>query len=168
VDALRHPSLVDAGYDLLWHYREHWRGDLPPAVRLRWLDLHTSLPDRMLTKVDRTSMAHSLEVRPPLLDHRIVEFAFSLGPGLLVDPVAGRGKLVLRELMRDRLPAGHLDRPKQGFGLPTERWLAEDPTLLADASRTLVEREILRRPMPLRFEKAWALLVLAKWLEFYD
>ena len=74
-------------------------------------------------------MAHSLEVRPPLLDHRLVEFAFSLSPRLLVDARAGRGKLVLRKLMRERLPPGHLERPKQGFGLPIKRWLAQDPRI---------------------------------------
>ncbi len=165
IEALLHPALVAPGYDRLWHYRQYWRDDLPPAVALRWLDLNTSLPDRMLTKVDRTSMAHSLEVRPPLLDHRIVEFAFSLSPDLLVDPVAGHGKLVLRHLMRQRLPPGHLDRKKQGFGLPVRRWLAEDPTLIAAASRTLMDHQVLRRPIPDRLEKPWALLVLARWLE---
>jgi asparagine synthase (glutamine-hydrolysing) len=141
IDALLHPSLVAPGYDRFWHYRQYWRDDLPPAVALRWLDINTSLPDRMLTKVDRTSMAHSLEVRPPLLDHRIVEFAFSLSPELLVDPAAGHGKLVLRRLMQHRLPPGHLDRKKQGFGLPVERWLAEDPTLIPAASDSRSFRE---------------------------
>jgi len=167
IEPLLHPSLVDPEYDWLWHYRQYWRSDLSPAVRLRWLDLNTSLPDRMLTKVERASMAHSLEVRPPLLDHRVVEFAFTLSPELLVDPVARRGKLVLRELMRRRLPKGHLDAPKKGFGLPIERWLAEDPAIVAEASRTLMDWEILRRPIPDRFAKPWGLLVLARWLELH-
>jgi asparagine synthase (glutamine-hydrolysing) len=165
LDRVIHPSLVEPGYDRLWHFRQYWRDDLAPAVRLRWLDVNTSLPERMLTKVDRTSMAHSLEVRPPLLDHRLVEFAFSLDPSLLIDADNGHGKLVLRRLMRQRLPPGHLDRPKQGFGLPIGRWLAEDRKLVAGASRLLMDAHILRRPVDHRFDRAWLLLVLAKWLE---
>ncbi len=127
LDAILDPALVEPDYDRLWSYRRFWREDLHPTVRLRWMELNTTLPDALLTKVDRSSMAHSLEVRPPLLDHRLAEFAFGLDPALLVDPVAARGKLVLRELVRDRLPSGHLDRPKKGFGLPVRRWLRQDP-----------------------------------------
>ena len=165
LDALLDPALLDPDYDRLWSYRQYWRDDLPATLRLRWLELNTALPDGLLTKVDRTSMAHSLEVRPPLLDHRLVEFAFSLSPRLLVDAQAGRGKLVLRELMSARLPPGHLDRPKQGFGLPIRRWLAQNRDYVAEASRTLMEAKILRRPVDHRFDRAWLMLVLARWLE---
>jgi asparagine synthase (glutamine-hydrolysing) len=166
LNALLDPGLIDPGYDRLWSLRPFWRDDLHPTQRLRWLDLNTALPDRLLTKVDRTSMAHSLEVRPPLLDHRLVEFAFSLSPELLVDPRAGRGKLVLRQLMNQRLPPGHLDRPKRGFGLPVKRWLAQDQEFIAAASRTLMDARILRRPVDHTFDRAWLMLVLARWLEF--
>jgi asparagine synthase (glutamine-hydrolysing) len=165
IDDLLVPGLVPAGYDRLWSLRPYWRDDLHPTQRLRWLELNTSLPDRLLTKVDRASMAHALEVRPPLLDHRLVEFAFGLGPGLLVDARAGRGKLVLRELMKSRLPPGHLDRPKSGFGLPVRRWIAEDPGYVAQASRTLMDAGILRKPFDPRFDRAWLMLVLARWLQ---
>ena len=70
--------------------------DLEPLKRLQWADLHTYLAGDLLTKVDRASMAHSLEVRPPLLDHRLVEFALSLDTSLLLDSDAARGKLVVR------------------------------------------------------------------------
>lgn len=164
-NALLDPGLVDRDYDRLWSLRPFWRDDLHPAKRLSWLDLHTELPDRQLTKLDRTSMAHSLEVRPPLLDHRLVEFAFSLSPQLLVDPSAHRGKLVLRELMKSRLPPGHLDRPKSGFGLPVRRWIAEDAGYVAQASRTLMDAKILRKPFDPGFDRAWLMLVLARWLQ---
>jgi asparagine synthase (glutamine-hydrolysing) len=78
------------------------------------------LPDNMLTKVDRTSMAHSIEVRPPFLDHRIVEFANSLPASLKI-----RGslqKVILRNLMRDKLPPAILTRKKTGFDIPTHDW----------------------------------------------
>ena len=159
------PGLVPEGYDRLWSFRPYWRDDLHPTEQLRWLELNTALPDRLLTKVDRTSMAHALEVRPPLLDHRLVEFAFSLSPKLLVDARAGRGKLVLRELMNARLPPGHLDRPKSGFGLPVRRWIAEDTAYVAQASRTLMDAKMLRKPFEPGFDRAWLMLVLARWLQ---
>ena len=165
IEALLDPGLIEPGYDRLWSFRQFWREDLHPTQRLRWLDLNTALPDRLLTKVERTSMAHSLEVRPPLLDHRLVEFAFSLSPKLLVDARAGRGKLVLRKLMRERLPPGHLERPKQGFGLPIKRWLMHDQEFIAEASRTLMDAGILRKPVDHTFDRAWLMLVLARWLQ---
>ncbi|MFO1407702.1 MAG: asparagine synthase (glutamine-hydrolyzing) [Steroidobacteraceae bacterium] len=165
MDELLVPGYVPDGYDRLWSFRPYWRDDLHPTERLRWLELNTALPDRLLTKVDRTSMAHSLEVRPPLLDHRLVEFAFRLAPELLVDARGGRGKLILRRLMEARLPPGHLDRAKSGFGLPVRRWIAADPALVARASRTLIDAGILRRPFEPAFDRAWLLLVLARWLE---
>ena len=67
--------------------------------------------------------------------------------------------------MEARLPPGHLDRPKSGFGLPVRRWIAADPALVARASRTLIDAGILRRPFEPGFDRAWMLLVLARWLE---
>ena len=66
---------------------------------MQWADLHTLLPGDLLTKVDRSSMAHSLEVRPPFLDHRLVEFALSVDASLLRDVEGNRGKLIVRQLM---------------------------------------------------------------------
>jgi asparagine synthase (glutamine-hydrolysing) len=79
------------------------------------------LPDDILNKVDRMSMAHSIEVRPPFLDHRIVEFAASL-PGHL--KVQGKAqKIVLRELMKRKLPSSTVQRKKEGFDFPAHEWL---------------------------------------------
>jgi asparagine synthase (glutamine-hydrolysing) len=78
------------------------------------------LPDNMLTKVDRTSMAHSIEVRPPFLDHRIVEFANSLPAGMKIQ--GSRQKVILRNLMRGKLPPAILTRKKTGFDIPTHDW----------------------------------------------
>lgn len=88
--------------------------------RYLWLDQRYYLADDILTKCDRMSMAHSLEIRPPFLDHRIVEFAATLPEDFKV-----RGdslKWILRELMRDKLPRVVLERPKEGFDIPTHRW----------------------------------------------
>ena len=79
------------------------------------------LPDDILSKVDRMSMAHSVEVRPPFLDHRIVEFAASLPAHLKIK--GGRQKIVLKDLMRNKLPSSILKRKKMGFDIPAHEWL---------------------------------------------
>jgi asparagine synthase (glutamine-hydrolysing) len=163
VDALLHPQWLERDYDYDWFYRKFWRESLEPLVQLRFLDLNTNLPEGLLVKVDRTSMAHSLEVRPPLLDHRLVEFMLSVDPQLLVDQNAHRGKLLARELMESRLPPGHLERAKSGFGLPVHRWIRRHPQIFKDAVARLMERGVLRRPVSSEFRRAWYLLVLDRW-----
>ncbi len=163
VDALLADDWREPGYDYHWFYRQYWREELTPLVQLRWLDLNTDLAEGLLTKVDRTSMAHSLEVRPPLLDHRLVEFMLSVDPSLLVDRRKRRGKLLVRRLMEPRLPPGHSNRPKSGFGLPVHRWLKRHPTVLHDAVARLMARGVLRRPVSTEFRRAWYLLVLDRW-----
>jgi asparagine synthase (glutamine-hydrolysing) len=94
-----------------------------PVHRALWIDLATSLPDDMLTKVDRMSMAHGLEVRVPLLDHHVVEFALALPPAWLVSALPVEGKRLLRQVAAPLLPPRILDRPKQGFVVPLNRWI---------------------------------------------
>ena len=163
VDRLLARDWRESGYDYLWFYRQFWREGEDALVQLRWLDLHTSLAEGLLTKVDRTSMAHSLEVRPPLLDHRLVEFMLSVDPSLLVDRRRRRGKLLERRLMEPKLPPGHLERPKSGFGLPVHRWLKSHPRVLHEAVARLRERGVLERSVGPEFRRAWSLLVLDRW-----
>jgi asparagine synthase (glutamine-hydrolysing) len=163
IDSLLSPSWQSPGYDYLWFYRQFWREDLAPLAQLRWLDLNTDLAEGLMTKVDRTSMAHSLEVRPPLLDHRLVEFMLSVDPKLLVDEQRKRGKLLVRRLMEPRLPANHLNRPKSGFGLPVHRWLKQHPQLLLEAVSRLKVRGVLQQAVGAEFRRAWYLLVLDRW-----
>jgi asparagine synthase (glutamine-hydrolysing) len=85
-----------------------------------WFDQKYFLPDNILTKVDHTSMAHSVEVRPPFLDHRIVEFANSLPAGMKIQ--GSTQKVILRRLMQDKLPAAILSRKKIGFDIPAHDW----------------------------------------------
>jgi asparagine synthase (glutamine-hydrolysing) len=92
--------------------------DLSPYL---WFDQKYFLPDDILTKTDRMSMAHSLEVRPPFLDHRIVEFSASLPSGLKVR--GSRQKVLLKELMTGKLPDSILTRKKIGFDIPAHDWL---------------------------------------------
>jgi asparagine synthase (glutamine-hydrolysing) len=87
-------------------------------------DLHHYLPGDVLTKVDRTTMAVSLEGREPLLDHRLVEFALRL-PTHLRNGALGR-KHLLKKILYRHVPRALVDRPKQGFTIPLERWLRDD------------------------------------------
>jgi asparagine synthase (glutamine-hydrolysing) len=93
---------------------------LPPELRPPVIDLVTYLPEDILTKVDRASMAVSLEVRAPLLDHRLVEFALKLPLDLKWRN--GTSKWLLRRALYKRVPAALLERPKMGFGVPLGDW----------------------------------------------
>jgi len=113
--------------------------------RYLWFDQRYYLPDDILYKTDRMSMAHSLEVRPPFLDHRIVEFAASLPEGLKISGL--RQKYLLKRLMRDKLPAPILHRRKEGFDIPAHQWLRGvlRPLLLDTLTAEAVERTGLFR-----------------------
>jgi asparagine synthase (glutamine-hydrolysing) len=86
-----------------------------------WFDQKYFLPDDILMKVDRMSMAHAVEVRPPFLDHRIVEFAASLPASFKIR--GSRQKFILKELMRGKLPASVLQKKKTGLDIPSHEWL---------------------------------------------
>ncbi len=146
-----------------------------PINRLLDLDIQTYLTDDILTKVDIASMAHSLEVRCPLVDQEVMTFAASL-PG----EMKLRGletKRILREVAKPLLPETILARRKQGFGLPVDRWMREEleplsrDVLLDQTARnrgvfdptaveTLLQRHQRGEP---RGDQIWALMILELW-----
>jgi asparagine synthase (glutamine-hydrolysing) len=93
---------------------------LPLHSRMMRLDFETYLPEDVLTKVDRMSMAHSIESRVPLLDNNVIDFAATLPARFKI--ANGRRKHVLKEAIRPLLPPEILDRRKQGFGVPLGVW----------------------------------------------
>jgi asparagine synthase (glutamine-hydrolysing) len=104
----------------LFHHHAARAGTDDPLALVQYLDLKTYLVGDINTKVDRASMAHSLEVREPLMDHRLVEWLASLPSSLKIH---GReGKFLLKKAMESHLPHDVLYRPKMGFAVPLARW----------------------------------------------
>ena len=151
-----------------------------PTNRALFLDLDTLLPDQVLPFVDRLSMAHSVEVRPPFLDHRLVEFACSLPGHFKIK--AGRVKSILKDAMRGLLPAELISRPKEGFIMPINEWLVGHLASYVHATLApeKIKRQGLLRPDLVRdmldahfsgrmnfSNQIWNLLMLQLWWEAY-
>ena len=166
-----------AGYDDRWYFRKYWHDEADPVTRLQYVDLKTYLADDLLVKVDRASMAVSLEARVPMLDHPLLEQMFRLPASLQMKD--GRSKHLLRSAMAGRLPDRTMTRRKQGFNAPLNRWISP-----ADAgwvrerirSGSAVELGLLRpdaidrlhrHPEWLWGAKVWVLLVLEEWARGY-
>lgn len=133
-----------SAHDLYLRLVSHWtdldsvviRGQEPPTLltgnlpnlsglddvqRMMALDMMTYLPDDILTKVDRAAMGVSLETRVPFLDHRLVEFAWSLPQSMKLRD--GKSKWALRQVLYRHVPKALIERPKMGFGVPIDSWL---------------------------------------------
>jgi asparagine synthase (glutamine-hydrolysing) len=148
--------------------------------RLLDVDVRTSLPDQLLVKMDIASMANSLEVRSPLLDHVFMEMAASLPLSAKVS--RGTSKRLLKEAMRSWVPGEILDRPKRGFTMPVAEWLRKElrrlpAEMLLDSrasDRGLFERRVIERLISEHqrgtsdnSNKLWALIQLELWFRTY-
>jgi asparagine synthase (glutamine-hydrolysing) len=148
--------------------------------RLRRTDANNYMPGAVLSKVDRMSMRHALEVRSPYLNVELARFAERLPDGVLV--AGGRGKLLLRDLAYRYLPRELVDLPKQGFGLPMTDWgrtsllnvatdllEAEDCRVLPLFGREGIGRFLARQWTPGEFStyQVWALTMLESWLRHH-
>ncbi len=153
---------------------------LPWASQMMRFDLETYLPEDILTKVDRASMAHSIESRVPLLDNRVIDFALTLPASMKIRN--GRRKHVLKEVAKRFLPHGLIDRRKQGFAVPLDVWFrGRLHELFADtllSSRALARgyfqpsylRQLVREHLTGRRDhtlRLWQLVVLERWHRQY-
>jgi asparagine synthase (glutamine-hydrolysing) len=111
----------------------------PPLSQLLYVDSKTWLPDDLLLKADKMTMAASVELRVPFLDHKIVEFAASLPMRYKINK--GIGKFILKKLMEKYLPKENIYRKKMGFTVPTKRWFAGD--LLEPVNDIIFSRKLL-------------------------
>ena len=143
-------------------------------------DTGTILPDDFLVKVDRASMAHGLEVRPPLLDHELLELAARIPSEWKVRK--GETKWIFKQVCRKELPAGVIDRPKHGFEMPIDSWLRgplgemfEAAVLCPGASVAGLVDQTIARKLYASHQRGtgrhggvlWSMLVLARWADRY-
>ena len=145
-------GVVIGGKETIWPVADEELALLLPDTieRMQYYDTLGYLPGDILAKVDRASMAVSLEVRAPLLDHRVAEFAWSLPMDLKIRK--GQAKWVLRQVLYRHVPASLVDRPKAGFSVPVGDWLRTD---LRDWAEDLLDEGKLREagffyPAPIR------------------
>lgn len=191
---LEQDSLQDIYFSLLqqWHFDEwplHKNYSINPKEiyqefltipvttfrDMRLMDFKNYLPNDILVKLDRASMAVSLESRVPFLDHKLVEFALSLPTDQLIKQ--GKGKLMLRRFLKPRIPNNIHQLPKSGFGVPIQNWLMSDlkswaqDVIFSNKDDKLFNYSVLEQlwdqhqhGIMLNHHKIWSILMLKLWL----
>jgi asparagine synthase (glutamine-hydrolysing) len=171
-------EVIDAGHSLD-NLLNRWFDTVPKRDLLSqasFVDILSYLPGDILTKVDRMSMAVSLEARVPLLDHHLVEFATRIPARLKFRD--GKGKWIFREAIRDLVPAEVLQKPKQGFGVPLSHWfrgplrhrideLLNTSSSIYEFAEPVAVRRVVTEHLRARRDHSpmlWKLLVLQAWL----
>jgi len=154
---------------------------LAPAASQAFFDLTHYLKDDLLVKVDRASMLTSLEVRPPLLDHRLVEASLRLP--MEFKTKKGQTKLLLKEILSQYIPRELYERPKKGFSVPMQRWLknelaflpqqyleSENLRLFDAVPKCFVQNVVKQYKSGKRdwfYNRVWSLVVLSHYLEIH-
>ncbi|MFH1055291.1 MAG: asparagine synthase (glutamine-hydrolyzing) [Candidatus Altiarchaeota archaeon] len=146
---------ANASVDSLSTVRQCFRARNMPTFlsRLQYVDLKTWVPEDLLMKLDKTSMAWAIEGRVPLLDHKLLEYTMSLPAHMKLR--GSTDKYILKRLMRDRLPKEILARKKQGFRVPMHHWMLNE---LREFAHDILSKENVRRRGILRPDKVQALL----------
>jgi len=159
--------------DSLWLFRKFFKPKLPSITALQYLDQKTYLVDDILVKVDRASMANSLEVRVPLLDHQLIELLMQAPADIVFKN--SQKKYLLKTLMKKYLPQEILYRGKKGFSIPVKKWFKGG--LLGYAEKRLFEGEAVKdgifnskfiqwfvnNKVENRWAKLWLLIVFEEW-----
>ena len=167
-------------HDPFERFHDHYSRprNVDSLYRAQYADFHGFLPDQILTKTDRASMANSLEVRVPLLDHKFVERFVTLPQEQKVR--GGRGKIALREALRGKLSDHVLDGAKRGFDTPLRAWIRGPlAASVAEAMESLpsdwIQREVVKRKLSEHISGVrdhanllWSLLVLEHWRRRHD
>ena len=169
---LLHPDLhssIDPYAD--WFYAQHYQSKLPPLKAFQYMDVKSFMAELVLVKIDRASMANSLEVRVPFLDHNLFEYIFQLTPPSFFKKK--KTKFILQENIKNTLPQIILNRPKQGFVGPDKyymdiKWynsilkdgqLTSQKIIQSKAIDQLVKEE--------KHWELWKLTVLEKWFQHW-
>lgn len=165
-----HPNLHSfIPKDVNWFYRKNYRKDLSPIKAVQHLDIKCFMGELVLTKIDRASMANSLEVRVPFLDHELFEYIFSLNEKQYFKKT--QTKFVLYENIKNHLPQEILQRKKQGFVGPDTYYMNLDWYRQQLKGSKLVEHEIIQQSYiedSLReshYWRLWKILVMEKWFQ---
>jgi asparagine synthase (glutamine-hydrolysing) len=172
-DVLRQLNGYDSIDVLRYHYDRANTDDL--LSRIQYVDIKTYLTDDICVKVDRASMANSLEVRSPLLDHKLMELVAQMPSDIKLN--RGQGKYIFKKALRTVLPQNVLTRAKQGFALPVAEWFRGELREFAHAALFHAPDELLNRPFLTRCWKQhqrgqrdwsallWSALMFRTWQE---